>query len=67
MEGEEREINPIDLVSKTETNRMKLLCLQLGNDYKTYKELYENTRLYDVYETLVLMNAINWQPPKEEK
>ena len=62
MEDETPERSAIDLVPKTETNRMKILCMQLASgDIEKYTTLYENTRLKEVYELMTLSNAINYR------
>lgn len=66
--GEEKQIGASDLVPNTMDNKMKILCLQLaGQDYGVYKELYYNTRAYDVYELKTLISAINWRPSETGK
>lgn len=63
---ESPDISPMDLVPETEENKMKIMCLQLSNDYNIYKELYTQTDVYEVFEMMALQNAIQYRPPKEE-
>jgi hypothetical protein len=59
-------LTAVDYVPDKETNKMKILCLQLADkDIYRYRELYEETPLYDVYELMTLTNAINYRIPKD--
>jgi hypothetical protein len=66
MKGEHGGDLAIELTEDTDKTRSKIMCLQLAeNDIVKYKELYYNTPVYEVYEIMTLINAINYRDPEE--
>lgn len=33
----------------------------MANDFKEYKEIYETANVIELYEAMVLRNALNWR------
>ena len=54
----EQDYTIYDWIPETITNKMKLLCINNSANFIEYKELYENTRLYDVIEYQSIKNAV---------
>ena len=48
-----------DWIPESTKNKMKLLCINNSTNFIEYKQMYENTRLYDIVEYQSIRNAVN--------